>query len=206
MGGEGRDKSCKRETHSCHCTSRQDNSDLDPGRRGIYFEGTAKWFSGINGGVWRGRREYSTVNRLIGDLCSYKNGLVMGVAILGVKSGIQVFTIWWLKQQRTCLQCRRFGLDPWVGKIPWRRAQQPISVFLPGKSHGQRSLAGYSPWGPKCWTQLGDFHFTRIQWALDIRLGVVKGLLCITLEFREGSWLTHTLMSHHLGRYWKPRD
>ena len=33
------------------------------------------------------------------------------------------------------------------GKIPWRRAWQPTPVFLPGKSHGQRSLAGYSPWG-----------------------------------------------------------
>ena len=37
----------------------------------------------------------------------------------------------------------------WVGKIPWRRARQPILVFLPGESHGQRSLAGYSPWGHK---------------------------------------------------------
>ena len=35
--------------------------------------------------------------------------------------------------------------DPWVGKIPWRRAGQPTPVFLPGESHGQRSLAGYSP-------------------------------------------------------------
>ena len=36
-----------------------------------------------------------------------------------------------------------------VGKIPWRRAWQPTPVFLPGESHGQRSLAGYSPWGHK---------------------------------------------------------
>ena len=35
----------------------------------------------------------------------------------------------------------------WVGKIPWRRDWQPSPVFLPGESHGQRSLAGYSPWG-----------------------------------------------------------
>ena len=34
----------------------------------------------------------------------------------------------------------------WVGKIPWRRKWQPTPVFLPGKSHGHRSLAGYSPW------------------------------------------------------------
>ena len=43
----------------------------------------------------------------------------------------------------------RCRFDPWVGKIPWRRAWQPTPVFLPGKSHGQRSLMGYSPWGPK---------------------------------------------------------
>ena len=32
-------------------------------------------------------------------------------------------------------------------KIPWRRAWQPTPVFLPGESHGQRSMAGYSPRG-----------------------------------------------------------
>ena len=41
------------------------------------------------------------------------------------------------------------GSDPWVGKIPWRRKWQPTPVILPGKSHGQRSLAGYSPRGHK---------------------------------------------------------
>ena len=39
------------------------------------------------------------------------------------------------------------GFHPWVRKIPWRRNWQLTPVFLPGKSHGQRSLAGYSPWG-----------------------------------------------------------
>ena len=51
----------------------------------------------------------------------------------------------------TC-QCRRrkrLGFNPWVGKIPWRRKWQPTPVCLPGESHGQRSLAGYSPWGRK---------------------------------------------------------
>ena len=49
---------------------------------------------------------------------------------------------------RTCLKFRRhwrYGFDSWFGKIPWRRAQQPIPVFLPGESHAQRSLAGYRP-------------------------------------------------------------
>ena len=39
------------------------------------------------------------------------------------------------------------GIDRWVSKIPWRREWQPIPVFLPGESHGQRSLTGYSSWG-----------------------------------------------------------
>ena len=41
----------------------------------------------------------------------------------------------------------RPGFDPWVGKIPWRRKWQPTPIFLTGKSHGQRSLMGYNPWG-----------------------------------------------------------
>ena len=41
----------------------------------------------------------------------------------------------------------RHGFDPWVGKIPSRRAGQPTPIFLPGESQGQRSLAGYSPLG-----------------------------------------------------------
>ena len=48
-----------------------------------------------------------------------------------------------------CLQCGRPRFDPWVGKILWRRKWQHTPVFLPGKSHGWRSLAGYSPWGCK---------------------------------------------------------
>ena len=51
--------------------------------------------------------------------------------------------------KRICLQCRRCGFDPWVGKMPRRRKWQPTPVFLPGKSHGQRSLAEYSLWGHK---------------------------------------------------------
>ena len=46
-------------------------------------------------------------------------------------------------------KCKKCGFDPWVRMIPWRRKWQPTPVFLPGKSHGQRSLAGYSPGGTK---------------------------------------------------------
>ena len=44
---------------------------------------------------------------------------------------------------------KRVRLNPWVGKIPWRRAWQPTPVFLPGESHRQRSLVGYSLQGRK---------------------------------------------------------
>ena len=48
-----------------------------------------------------------------------------------------------------CRRCKRHGFDPWVEKIPWRKKWQLTLVFLPGESHGQRSLVGYSPWGYK---------------------------------------------------------
>ena len=51
----------------------------------------------------------------------------------------------WLSGKELVCQHRRGRFDPWVGKIPWRRKWQPIPVFLPGKSQGQRSLEGYSP-------------------------------------------------------------
>ena len=48
-----------------------------------------------------------------------------------------------------CRRHKRLKLDPWVGKIRWSTKWQPTLVGLPGKSHGQRSLVGYSPWGRK---------------------------------------------------------
>ena len=48
-----------------------------------------------------------------------------------------------------CTRHKKHEFGPWIGKIRWRRAWQPTPVFLPGESHGQRGLAGYSPWGHK---------------------------------------------------------
>ena len=57
------------------------------------------------------------------------------------------------------------GFNPWVAKIPGRRKWQPSLVFLPGKSHGQRSLVGYpplmGPWGPKGLDTTEDTHHTH---------------------------------------------
>ena len=44
-----------------------------------------------------------------------------------------------------CRRLKRHGFDPWVGKIPWRRAWQPTLVFLPGEFHGQRNMVGLGP-------------------------------------------------------------
>ena len=56
---------------------------------------------------------------------------------------------WWLSGKESTCQCRRLRFDPWMEKIQQRRKWQSTPVFLTGKSHGQRSLVGYSPWGHK---------------------------------------------------------
>ena len=56
---------------------------------------------------------------------------------------------WWLRGKESTCRCSLLGFDPWVGKIPWRWKWPLTPVLLPGKSPGQRSLVGYSPWGHK---------------------------------------------------------
>ena len=60
------------------------------------------------------------------------------------------FLRWCFGKELACQRRRhyRFGFNPWVKKIPWRRKWQHTPVFLSGKAHGQRSLVGYSQWGP----------------------------------------------------------
>ena len=49
--------------------------------------------------------------------------------------------------QESACQCRKHRFGPWIWKIPWRRKRQSTLVFLPGESHGQRSLAAYIVYG-----------------------------------------------------------
>ena len=73
---------------------------------------------------------------------------------------------WWLSSKESACQCRRFEFNPWVGKIPWRREQQPTPGFLPGESHGQRSLAGYCPRDHKesdITKQLSAYYFRMLR-------------------------------------------
>ena len=59
---------------------------------------------------------------------------------------------WWLSGKNQPVNAGDTGEEgrwgsEWVRKIPWRRKWQPTPVFLPGKTHGEGSLVGYSPWG-----------------------------------------------------------
>ena len=87
------------------------------------------------------------------------------------------------------LQCGRPGFCPWVGKIPWRRKWHPTPVFLLGKSHGGRSLAGYSPWGHKESDMTERFHFISLHFkeAKDLFTGV----MILTKEIKDdtSSWI-----------------
>ena len=65
----------------------------------------------------------------------------------------------WRSGEESPCQSRRCGFDSWVGKISWRMKWLPTPVFLPGKSHGQRSLVGYSPWGRKESDTTERLHF-----------------------------------------------
>ena len=56
---------------------------------------------------------------------------------------------WWFNGKEYTCQWRRHKFHPWVKKIPWRMRGQPTPVFFPRKSHQQKSLEGYSPWGCK---------------------------------------------------------
>ena len=72
------------------------------------------------------------------------------------------FWISLVAQAVKCLStCGRPGIDPWVGKIPWRRKCQPTPVLLPGKFHGRGSRLGCSPWGQyeSDTTEWLHFHF-----------------------------------------------
>ena len=68
----------------------------------------------------------------------------------------------------------RSGFNPWVRKIPWRRKWQPTPVLLPGKSHRQRSIVAYSPWGHKESDMTERLHF-HCSWGFpgkNIRVAV----------------------------------
>ena len=121
-----------------------------------------------------------------------------------------------MQWKESACQCRRYKrcrFNSWIRKIPWRRKQQPTPVFLPGKSHGQRSLAGYSPWGSKeldktehhrCCYNLCPWGHWRVL-DQQHRDAVDGGLLHISAQLWVWSCHMSTLQSYMVGLFvpWK---
>ena len=82
---------------------------------------------------------------------------------------------WWLRHYRGCLQCSRPRTDPWVRKIPWRRAWQPTPVFLPGEFHGQE------PGG----LQTVGWKRVDMTWVTDTFTWENCTARCFSLDLRE---------------------
>ena len=128
---------------------------------------------------------------------------------------------WWLSDKESAYQCRRQGFNPWVRKIPWRRAWQPTPVF-PGESHGQRSLVG--SWGCKELEMTEQLNKNEImhgifEWVcMCVYIWVPVYMYIYTYTHRknprrkktglENTWFQSTLTQsyknsfHHL-RYWR---
>ena len=64
----------------------------------------------------------------------------------------------WLSGKESAFQAGDMSLIPGSGRFPWRRRRPPVQVILPGKSHGWRSLVGYSPWGCRVRHNLATKH------------------------------------------------
>ena len=94
--------------------------------------------------IFQGRKKLNTIFlKCISIKCSVKKLLIELNELHG-----------WLRQWRVCLQCGRLGFDPWVGKIPWRRARLPTPVFLPGESPWTEKPCGLQSTVSQSWTQL----------------------------------------------------
>ena len=115
--------------------------------------------------------------------------------------------------ESVCLQWGRPVFDPWVRKIPWRRKWQSTPVLLPGKSHGQRSLVGYSPWGRKesDTTEQLHFHFHNVgdlglllgrEEPLEKEMATHSSTLAWKIPWREDPGRLHFMGSQRVRHYW----
>ena len=106
------------------------------------------------------------------------------------------------------LQCRRPGFDPWVRKIPWRRAWKPTLVLLPGVSHGGRSLHSYSSWGCK---ELDTTEQLTLM-TMEIILDKNQTRVIFLFEFKMGrkaeekthniNWFVPGTANKHTAQWW----
>ena len=108
---------------------------LEAGCKCLYLQSSL--LSSMTRGYWYPQpKDAAGLNKMEGvRTVSYSSSLSFGDGLL-----------WWL---RIRLQCGRPGFDPWVGKIPWRRAWQPTPVFLPGESPWTEESIGLHSMGPQ---------------------------------------------------------
>ena len=98
-----------------------------------------------------------------------------------------------------CRQYKRLGFDPWVRKILWNKKWHPTPGFLPGKHHGQRSLTGYSSWGPKeldMTRKLSTCVLCQRNWFQSMTFRIPSFLLnsvCIFLKHPLWSYLNNNI-------------
>ena len=98
-------------------------------------------------------------------MCFQDIHLIQSTVVLYISLALEAHTIFRASQVALVVKnlpanadVERHRFEPWARRIPWRRAWQPTPVFLPRESHGQRSLAGYSPWGRK------ESDMTEVTW------------------------------------------
>ena len=102
----------------------------------------------------------------------------------------------WLSGKKSAWCFRRHGLDPWVGKIQWRKKwlQGPTPVFLLRKSQGQRNLVGYSPQeGKRVGHNFATEHSKMLNSSFLLDLFLLKVLWQIKWALKE--WITFSLLA-----------
>ena len=138
-----------------HLTCLLRNLYADKAATVITGHGTTDWFQ-IGKGVSQGcilspclLNLYAEYIRRNGELDEAQTGIkIVGHTHTCMHTYIDG-VLWGLSCKESACQCRRCAFSLWVQKIPWRKKWQLTSVYLPGESHGQRRLAGYSPCGCK---------------------------------------------------------
>ena len=96
--------------------------------------------------------------------------------------------LWCSSGWEPAFQSRDQRFNPWVGNISWRRKWQPTPIFLPGRSHGQRSLVGYSPWGCKESDMPEQLHFHFLLSCIGEGNGNPLQRSCLENPRDGGAW------------------
>ena len=82
-------------------------------------------------------------------LLKYQASLCLPFFLVPMSASFLIYSLVFMEHILQCRRLKRCRFNPWVRKVPWRKAWQTTRVFLPGESHGQRRLVGYSPQGHK---------------------------------------------------------